>query len=167
MKGFVLQITTVLSVLLLGACASHATSTAPGANQARPAPQISQRELECMALNLYWEARGEGREGMLAVGWVVLNRVDSHHFPDTVCAVVFEGGERPPCQFSWWCDGRSDRPRDGKSWQASLTVAEQLLSNPPPDLTDSSLFYHATSIGYPWKRKRVRTAQVGSHIFYR
>ena len=167
MKGFVLQVTTVLSVLSLGACVSHATSKAPAATQARPAPEISKRELECMALNLYWEARGEGREGMLAVGWVVLNRVDSHHFPDTVCAVVFEGGERPPCQFSWWCDGRSDRPRDGISWQASLAVAEQLLSDPPPDLTDSSLFYHATSISYPWKRERERTAQVGSHIFYR
>ena len=162
--------TATLSVLSLGACASHEAVPGTTATKARPTPPevpVSRRDKECMALNLYWEARGEGRKGMLAVGWVVLNRVDSQHFPDTVCAVVYQGGEQPPCQFSWWCDGRSDRPRDYASWRASLAVAEELLSDPPPDITRRSLFYHSTSIAYPWKRERVRTAQVGRHVFYR
>ncbi|MEO1245901.1 MAG: cell wall hydrolase [Pseudomonadota bacterium] len=169
MKKPVLSTITLLSLLSLAACASHQTTTvAAVAKPGPPAPQpVSRRDVECMALNLYWEARGEGRQGMLAVGWVVLNRVDSQHFPNTVCGVVYQGGERPPCQFSWWCDGRGDRPRDGASWRAAMSVAEELLSDPPPDITRSSLFYHATSIRYPWKRKRVQTAQVGRHIFYR
>lgn len=160
---------TALSVLSLGACAGHeARSSASVAKPKQvPPPQVSRRDKECLALNLYWEARGEGRKGMLAVGWVVLNRVDSHHFPDTVCAVVYQGGEQPPCQFSWWCDGRSDRPRDYSSWRASLAVAEELLRDPPPDITRQSLFYHATSIDYPWKRERVQTARIGGHVFYR
>ena len=170
MKRAGLLTVAAFSVMSLGACAGHeATSSAVAAKRqpTQPLPKVSRREVECMALNLYWEARGEGRRGMLAVGWVVLNRVDSRHFPDTVCAVVYQGGEQPPCQFSWWCDGRSDRPRDYASWRASLAVAEELLSDPPPDLTRQSLFYHATSIGYPWKRDRVRTARIGSHVFYR
>ena len=158
-----------LSVLSLAACTGHGAKSGAAAAKPRhaPPPQVSRRDKECLALNLYWEARGEGRRGMLAVGWVVLNRVDSRQFPDTVCAVVYQGGEQPPCQFSWWCDGRSDRPRDYASWRASLAVAEELLSDPPPDITRQSLFYHATSIGYPWKRPRVQTTRIGGHVFYR
>ena len=158
------------SAMLLGACASHEAGSGHAAAKRQPLqplPKVSRHDVECMALNLYWEARGEGRQGMLAVGWVVLNRVDSRDFPDTVCAVVYQGGERPPCQFSWWCDGRSDRPRDYASWRAALAVAEELLSDPPPDITRQSLFYHATSIRYPWKRERIRTARIGRHVFYR
>ena len=122
------------------------------------------QEQHCLALNLYWEARGEGRHGMLAVGWTVLNRMQSSRFPATPCGVVFQGGERPPCEFSWWCDGKSDRPRDQRSWQTALIVAD-LLVNPPSDPTHGALFYHNTSIRPPWNR--ARTVQIGRHIFYR
>ena len=69
-------------------------------------------EQQCLALAMYWEARGEGRHGMIAVGWTILNRAKSENFPATPCVVVYQGGERSPCQFSWWCDGKSDQPRD-------------------------------------------------------
>lgn len=126
-----------------------------------------QEEQHCLALSLYWEARGEGRSGMVAVGWTILNRVDSPHFPATPCDVVRQGGEMPPCQFAWWCDGKSDRPRDRHSWRRALMIAGELLLNPPPDPTGGSLFYHATSIQSPWLRKRTRTARIGAHVFYR
>ena len=116
-------------------------------------------------MNLYWEARGEGRKGMLAVGWVVLNRMQSPQFPATPCGVVYQSGERPPCEFSWWCDGRSDRPRDERSWRRALIAAADLLVNPPPDPTGGALFYYSTSIRRPWSR--VRTVQIGHHVFYR
>ena len=122
-------------------------------------------EQQCLALNIYWEARGEAREGMIAVGWVVLNRVRSKQFPATPCAVVLQGGERPPCEFSWWCDGRSDRPREQRSWQRAQIVAADLLVNPPPDPTRGALFYHNTTIRPPWNR--VRTVRIGNHVFYR
>jgi len=122
-------------------------------------------EQRCLALTLYFEARGEGRDGMLAVGWTVLNRVRSADFPATPCDVVRQGGERPPCQFSWWCDGRSDRPRDPRAWQAALLVAAELLQDPPRDPTAGALYFHSTSLAAPWRR--VRTARIGRHVFYR
>jgi spore germination cell wall hydrolase CwlJ-like protein len=124
-------------------------------------------EQRCLALNLYFEARGEGRNGMIAVGWTVLNRIRSRDFPATPCAVVREGGEQPPCQFSWWCDGKSDRPRDRRSWNQAMLISAQLLTSPPPDPTSGALFFHSTQIRPPFKRPRTRTVRIGSHIFYR
>ena len=126
-----------------------------------------QDEQQCMALAIYWEARGEGREGMVAVGWTILNRAGSKHFPATPCAVVYQGGERSPCQFSWWCDGKSDRPRNRNSWTKALVISAELLVDPPRDPTNGALFYHSQSIPLPWTRKRERTARIGNHIFYR
>ena len=125
------------------------------------------QEQDCLALALYWEARGEGRSGMMAVGWTILNRVRSHDFPATPCAVVRQGGERPPCQFSWWCDGKSDRPRDRYTWNQALLVAARLLTDPPPDPTAGSLYYHATHVYPRWSRSLTRTVRIGSHVFYR
>lgn len=122
-------------------------------------------EQHCLALNLYWEARGEGRLGMIAVGWTVLNRVRSGRFPSTPCGVIYQGGERPPCEFSWWCDGRSDRPTESRSWRQAQIIAARLLLDPPPDPTGGSLFYHSTSVRPQWRHKR--TARIGRHIFYR
>lgn len=125
------------------------------------------QEHRCLALNLYFEARGEGRRGMIAVGWTVLNRVRSRDFPGTPCQVVYQGGEQPPCQFSWWCDGRSDRPRSRDSWRLASIIAANLLIDPPMDPTRGALFYHSTSVKPRWRRDRVRTGRVGRHIFYR
>jgi spore germination cell wall hydrolase CwlJ-like protein len=120
---------------------------------------------QCMALNMYWEARGEGSAGMIAVGWTVLNRMRSRRFPSTPCDVTFEGGQRRGCEFSWWCDGKSDRPRDTRSWRLALHLAEQMLIAPPPDPTGGALYYHSTSIRRPWDY--TRTTQIGRHVFYR
>jgi len=144
-------------VILLLLASAAGTNTAVAASL-----EVEQR---CLALNLYWEARGEDRRGMIAVGWVVLNRMRSPHFPATPCGVVYQGGEKPPCEFSWWCDGKSDRPRDPRSWQRALVAAADLLVNPPPDPTGGALYYHSTSIRRPWSR--VRTVQIGRHVFYR
>lgn len=122
----------------------------------------------CLALTLYWEARGEGRESMIAIGSVVFNRIQSPDFPDTVCTVVREGGETPPCQFSYWCDGRTDvPPEDGETWQLAQDVAAEMLENRPEDPTDSALFYHADHMDAPWTIPRRRTAVIGGHVFYR
>jgi spore germination cell wall hydrolase CwlJ-like protein len=123
--------------------------------------------VRCLALALYWEAKSEGRDGMLAVASVVLNRVAHPAFPSTVCAVVRQGGEQPPCQFSWWCDGKSDRPNEPGPWSLAQRLAKQALAERPPDPTRGALFFHNASIGTPWLKKRVRTAQIGRHVFYR
>ena len=121
----------------------------------------------CLALSLYFEARSEGDDGMLAVGWTILNRVQSQDFPQTPCDVVRQGGERPPCQFSWWCDGRSDRPREQASWETALAVAARLLNDPPPDPTGGALYFHNHDVLPGWAQQRTQTAQIGGHVFYR
>lgn len=126
-----------------------------------------QQDAECLGLAMYWEARGEGYRGMLAVGSVVLNRVGSKGFPDDVCGVVFDGGENPPCQFSWWCDGKSDRPTNKTHWQATLALAEKLLNRGVKDPTHGALFFHSKSVHSAWHQKRNRTTRIGNHIFYR
>lgn len=131
------------------------------------AARVTDDPARCLALALYWEAKSEGAEGMRAVASVVLNRVAHPQFPDTVCGVVTQGGEDPPCQFSWWCDGKSDRPTEQRAWILAERLAQAMLSDPSRDATRGALFFHSTSIATPWLRKRERTVQIGRHIFYR
>jgi len=131
------------------------------------AAESRQEAARCLALALYWEAKTEGPEGMRAVASVVLNRVAHPEFPDSVCAVVRQGGEQPPCQFSWWCDGKSDRPTEPGAWALAQRLARAMLSAPPRDATRGALFFHNTSVSTPWVRRRERTVQIGRHVFYR
>jgi spore germination cell wall hydrolase CwlJ-like protein len=122
-------------------------------------------DAHCLALSLYFEARDDGRPGMEAVGWVILNRLENPEFPDTICAVVQDGGETPPCQFEWWCDGKSDRPAEDEPWRLARAVAQELLTDPPPDPTGSALFFHSQTVDPAWDLER--TTEIGTHIFYR
>lgn len=132
------------------------------------AASFTKKALRCLALNLYWEAKSEGRKGMIAVGWVVLNRLDDGDYPDKVCAVIQQGGENPPCEWSWWCDGRADRPKETDAWEMARKVARRLLSDPPPDPTHGALWYHRDSLKRPsWLKRRKKTAHIGGHVFYR
>lgn len=126
-----------------------------------------EEEVHCLARNLYWEVRSEDRPSLIAVGWVVLNRVQDPDFPNTACKVVHEGGESAPCEFSWWCDGESDRPQNAAAWDQAQNVALQLLRNPPPDTTDGALWYHHVTVSPEWASERTRTVRIGEHYFYR
>lgn len=126
-----------------------------------------ERQRQCLALALYWEAKAEGRDGMLAVASVILNRVAHPEFPDTVCGVVEQGGETAPCQFSWWCDGKSDRPTEAAAWRQARDTAAHALLAPPRDRTRGALFFHSVDIAEPWRVPRQRTVQIGRHVFYR
>ena len=149
----------------LGVVAQLGAGTAEATLFREQQASMFRQQQDCLALTMYWEARGEGRDGMIAVGWTVLNRVRTPGFPGTPCAVVHQGGRRPPCEFSWWCDGKSDRPREASSWRLAQSLAEQLLVRPPRDPTRGALWYHNTSIRRPWQH--VRTKRIGHHIFYR
>jgi N-acetylmuramoyl-L-alanine amidase len=139
------------------------------------AQMIDETELRCLALNIYHEARNESTAGMVAVGQVTLNRVDSIRFPNTVCKVVrqgvYRGGYpvRDRCQFSWHCDGLSDIPYNLRSYNRSIEIAQWLLFTNPwlPDFTDGSLFYHASYVQPKWSRTKKITSRIDSHIFYR
>ena len=121
----------------------------------------------CLALNLYHEARGEDASGVVAVGNVVLNRVQSKRFPNTVCKVVKQGGQRRyKCQFSWWCDGRSDKAKNKDSWREMVWLAEKLLNGNIADNTDGSLFYHTRDVNPYWNVNMTPKLSLGQHIFY-
>lgn len=126
------------------------------------------REANCLAEAIYYEARSESRSGQVAVAQVIQNRVFSKHFPNSVCAVVYQGSERTTgCQFSFTCDGSMDRTPKGKSWDRSENVARYVLTESPRGLVGRSTHYHTTAIDPHWSGSLKKTAQVGSHIFYR
>ena len=134
----------------------------------RRTPAAPAGEIECLALNIYFEARGEPEVGQLAVGHVVMNRVNSKRFPGTVCDVVQQGGElrRYRCQFSWWCDGRSDTPGNKRLWEKSAELALNVYWGRSADPTHGALWYHADYVKPYWRKKFERGPKIGRHIFY-
>jgi|TARA_B110000967_G_scaffold187140_1_gene208826 N-acetylmuramoyl-L-alanine amidase len=166
MNGFE---TLVLASLLSG---SMTASTAVEDN----------RSSECLAMNMYHEARNQGTAGILAVSAVVLNRVNDHRFPDTICEVVEQGPTRASwqdpmvrfpiknkCQFSWYCDGKSDVPHNKVDYQYFLELSTAILSYELPflDITDGATFYHADYVMPSWAKTKTRTIEIEDHIFYR
>ena len=126
-------------------------------------------ELECLALTIYFEARGEIELGKLAVGHVVMNRAQHPLFPPRVCQVVRQGGEklRYRCQFTWWCDGRSDRPKDRRAWEQSRALARAIYWDYSRDPTAGALWYHADTARPRWRAGLARSRKIGRHVFYR
>ena len=136
--------------------------------------------------NIYWEARNQPLAGQVAVGIVTMNRVASGDFPDTIMRVVTQGKYyynakkekrypiRGKCHFSWWCDGKSDVPRDHVAWQLAQEISEFVISNYEMaewglyDITEGATHYHATSISPPWWTKEMTmTVQIDGHLFYK
>lgn len=132
--------------------------------------QQRQRELNCLARNIYYEAGNEPFEGKVAVAQVTLNRVNHDEFPDDICQVVYQKNifySRTVCQFSWYCDRQAlVRPIDKQSYDESMIVAKKVLLEGfrLPGLTDA-LYYHANYINPNWRKKRI--TRVGRHIFYK
>ena len=126
-------------------------------------------EVKCLALNIYWEARSEPVKGQLAVAHVAMNRVRSRAYPNTLCKVIYQGDRHTPgaCQFSWWCDGRSDQPTEYWAWQTSMANARRVIEGRSLDPTGGALFYHLNTISPYWSAVKRRTARIGSHIYYR
>lgn len=126
------------------------------------------REVECLALTIYFEARGEPVEGKLAVGHVVMNRAAHPLFPGAVCEVVQQGvGKFLQCQFTWWCDGLSDQPVEWQAWETSKALARRVYWDYSADPTGGALWYHADYVRPGWGAQLLRGPKIGRHIFYR
>ena len=129
---------------------------------------LTEEEL-CMAKNIYFEAGNQSREGKVAVGLVVFNRVRSTLYPNTICGVIQQRK-----QFSWFWDGVSDKPvLSDPQWKVSVEIAKELmLSYTKKELSSTMLpfkatHYHADYVKPRWARQRDRIAKIGNHIFYR
>jgi spore germination cell wall hydrolase CwlJ-like protein len=128
-----------------------------------------ERQLRCMADNVYYEAGHEPAEGKLAVAQVVMNRVAHPEFPKDPCQVIYQRNvfySKVVCQFSWYCDGSINRPINQAAWQESYNAAKMVLMEGfrLPSLNDA-LFYHADYVNPQWKKDQV--AKIGRHIFYK
>ena len=141
-------------------------------------------DAECLAKNIYFEAGVESTAGKLAVANVTINRAANKNYPNTICEVVQEGIHyynatkdeyfpvRDRCQFSWYCDGLLDEPREGRTWKSAQELAERVLVNHYDkaliDITDGATHYHANWMEtYPnWSKKKKVMASIDRHIFY-
>ena len=132
-------------------------------------------QVQCMALNVYYEARGSNLADKAAVADVVLNRVNDTRYPDTVCGVVKQGLHdangnmlRNKCQFSWYCDGKHDRPQDEDRWVEAQSIAWNMVEeNKYRGITEGSTHYHATYVNPRWAKTLQLVGRIGAHIFYR
>ncbi len=135
--------------------------------------KLAEGEKLCLAQAIYHEARGESREGQLAVANVIINRAMSKKYPTTICGVVFQNADkgRYKCQFTFACDGRSDMGRERNAWNRSINMAEDAFyefqrGERPGVVPNSVLFYHTTAVAPNWSRTFHRVAAIGSHVFY-
>jgi|TARA_Y100000034_G_scaffold135940_1_gene209907 spore germination cell wall hydrolase CwlJ-like protein len=153
---------------------THLLST----SSSKAAPNyINLEQLDCMAKNIYFEARNEATVGQLAVAQTVINRVESTRFPNTICGVVQQGLHsksgfplRDRCHFSWYCDGYHDEPKKAsRSWARSVELAQIMIINKNwmIDVIDGATHYHADYVDPKWNRKKRMVVRIGSHLFYR
>ena len=132
--------------------------------------QVRQKQLDCLARNIYHEAGYEPFEGKVAVAQVTINRAESGAFPSDICQVVYQKNvvyEKVLCQFSWYCDSASlKKPMNGAIYTESMEVAKKvLLEGFRIDSVKQALYYHADYVNPKWGREKV--AKIGRHIFYR
>ncbi|USG60352.1 cell wall hydrolase [Sneathiella marina] len=122
----------------------------------------------CIAQAVYFEARSEPLVGQVAIAEVILNRIVDERYPDTACAVVFQNKHRRhKCQFSFACDGQSDRPRNTRSWEKALKVVALVMKGERSGIAKRATHYHASYVNPRWSAHLNKLGQVGSHIFYR
>lgn len=136
---------------------------------------ISDSDFQCLVQNVYFEARGESALAQRAVAWVTMNRVFSEQFPNSVCGVVHQARHdsqgnplRNQCQFSWYCDGKSDTPTDAEALAQAEEMTREVLVNyfDRPDPTEGSVYFHADYVSPSWRRSFNRVVQIDKHIFY-
>lgn len=119
-----------------------------------------------MATAIYYEARSEPLKGQIAVGTVIMNRVQSAAYPKTICEVVHQGGIGiAECQFSYYCDGKHERPTDKNAWRLSLDIAVSVLEGARVVELGDSLWYHRKELNISWSAK-MRRIEIGAHSFF-
>tara|TARA_B100000579_G_C22571382_1_gene729069 strand:+ start:239 stop:682 length:444 start_codon:yes stop_codon:yes gene_type:complete len=133
-------------------------------------PAVFADAVNCLALNIYHEAKNQSVVGMVAVAETTMNRVQDRRWPSTVCEVVKQR-RNGVCQFSWYCDGKSDRPKihiplERHKWIVSNYIAERIIERGAFYFTKGSLWYHSVKVRPYWADAYQQTVQIEDHIFY-
>jgi N-acetylmuramoyl-L-alanine amidase len=174
--GFVALLALLIAGLTSAICFAYmdGTRVEPARIQAMQREESRARrradDLQCLAENIYFEARGEPIEGQYAVAEVTLNRTRSRNFPHTICAVVHETRWDPSrrrfvADFSWTEFGALS-PEDGVAWKQAMSIANAVYDDLHPPLVPGALFYHAISVTPEWSRSKRTVATIGNHVFY-
>ena len=132
------------------------------AAQADPTGDV---QWECLKTALYFESRGENLEGQFAVAEVIMNRVDSVRYPNTICGVVQQGGSKS-CQFSFNCDGKAEVMYDPQAADIAGRIARVMMDGAARNLTDGAMYFHTRGVKPNWSKKFAQTASIGAHLFY-
>jgi Cell Wall Hydrolase len=130
-------------------------------------PIDSMRSAICLTSAIYYEAASESDDGQRAVAQVVLNRVRHPAWPNTVCGVVYQGSEKPGCQFSFACDGAMARRPSEAGWARASRIAREALAGFVYTPVGLATFYHTPQVNPSWNKRLITTAVLGNHIFYR
>ena len=125
------------------------------------AQKLSKQQIQCLVLNSYMEARGQGVKGMQAVTWVVLNRTKHPSYPSTPCSVIAQ-----PKQFSWY-GNKPVQVKEKDAYMQAERVVEGVLSGKLKDNTNASTHFHSTRIKPVWVNRLSYTTTIGSHCFYK
>ena len=158
----------------------------PGRPDTQVAPEVNPEELECMTLNIYREANNQSMAGQIAVARVVINRVQDRRYPGSPCDVIYDGPMkeswktkndpdlpknervfypvRNKCQFSWYCDGKSDWPKDMDAWVEAQQIAyNMIVYSDARGITEGATHYHATYVSPEWARDFAIIGRIGEH----
>ena len=130
--------------------------------------ELDAEDRRCLSEAIYYEARSESRVGQLAVADVILNRVDSRAYPNTICEVVYQGSTRKTgCQFSFTCDGSMKARLQKNRWKESEMLAGAILAGLRVPVSRNATHYHADYVSPPWAERLTPTATIGTHKFYK
>lgn len=164
------------SAITLAIMATMAAETATPITPQHSAMEYFTEQFNCLAANIYFEARSESQLAKRAVAYVTLNRVKSELYPDTICDVVYQGEQhasgmmvKDRCHFSWYCDGKPDIINDQHAWIDAQQIAHMVINtyNDFPDPVEGALMFHAVYVSPDWKYDYERVARIDQHIFYK
>ena len=189
--GLIFKFLSILTFVFVWVPMSYAQAiTLQNAVEGELYTESTHPELYCLAMNIYFEAKSEPIAGQSAVADVVLNRVNDARYPNSICEVVLQGPVRESwktkkdpdlpkeerkfnpvkhkCQFSWYCDGKADKVRDGDAWRKAQEIAYRIVNESKfRGVTESSTHYHATYVSPKWAPQLDLVGRIGTHIFYR
>ena len=189
--GLIFKFLSILTFVFVWVPMSYAQAiTLQNAVEGELYTESTHPELYCLAMNIYFEAKSEPIAGQYAVADVVLNRVNDARYPNSICEVVLQGPVRESwktkkdpdlpkeerkfnpvkhkCQFSWYCDGKADKVRDGDAWRKAQEIAYRIVNESKfRGVTESSTHYHATYVSPKWAPELDLVGRIGTHIFYR
>jgi spore germination cell wall hydrolase CwlJ-like protein len=158
------KLSKVLAICLVFGSLSSITATLQAETNPKQSQTqtLSNKQIECLKINAYMEARNQGVKGMQAVTWVVLNRTKHPSYPSTPCAVIYA-----PFQFEWTRNGKTPQVKERDAYMQAERVVEGVLSGKLKDNTNASTHFHSTRIKPVWASRLSYTTTIGSHCFYK